>query len=108
MPGLKYDEGKPEFDRLSYEALGELNAVHKFGDGKYEKGNWKQGIEATRLLNAACRHIFKAMSGEMFDSESGLYHVAHAGVCCEMVIHFMKNPEQYKDFLSEISEEGDK
>jgi hypothetical protein len=96
--GTKNDTGKPEYDRLSFQALGQFNAVHKFGDKKYNKGDWKEGLHFTRLLNAVIRHTSAMLSGELFDKESGLLHSAHAGVCLEMVTHFLLNHQEYKDF----------
>ncbi len=96
--GIKHDEGKPEYDRLAFDALGAFNDVHKFGDSKYARGNWKQGLHLSRLLNAAIRHISATLNGDLFDSESGKLHTAHAGVCLEMVTHFLLNHEKYKEF----------
>ena len=99
MAGKKYDKGKPEFHRLSFQALGEFNRVHEAGDNKYEEGNWRQGLEVVRLLNAAIRHISKIMDGELIDSETKTLHSANAGVNMEMVTHYMLHPKQYKKYL---------
>lgn len=93
MGGMKHDEGKPEFDRLSPQALGACNGVHKYGDNKYEKGNWKKGLEVTRLVNAAFRHLYAVLDGELVDPESGLLHTAHAMANCEMLTHYLINHE---------------
>ena len=100
MAGLKYDDGKPEFDRLSFQALGEFNKVHKAGDTKYEDGNWRQGLQITRLLNAAIRHISKILDGELYDGETKTLHSANAGVNLEMVTHFLLNSEEYKKYIN--------
>lgn len=97
--GMKSDEGKPEYDRLSWESIGYFNSVHKYGDEKYEKGNWRKGLHVTRLANAAIRHISSILSGRINDEESGLLHSAHAGVCLEMITHMLLHPEQYKEFI---------
>lgn len=99
--GMKNDEGKPEFDRLSFEAISCINEVHKYGDSKYEKGNWRKGINKTRLINAAIRHLSAILRGEQLDQESRLLHSAHAGACCEMITHYYLHEEQYKEFLED-------
>ena len=99
MAGKKDDTGKPEFDRLSFEAISVMNAVHKFGDSKYEEGNWKEGLHIRRLLNASLRHIFQTISGNFMDSESGLPHVAHAAVNLEMVLHYLIYHDKYAKFI---------
>lgn len=97
--GLKDDTNKPNFDRLSFQALGEFNKVHEAGDSKYAEGNWRQGLAITRLLNAAIRHITKMLDGELIDSETKTLHSANAGVNMEMVTHYLLNREKYKEFL---------
>lgn len=96
--GTKNDTGKPEFDRLSFQALGIMNAVHKFGDEKYEKGNWRKGLHFTRMCNAAIRHISAIMNGQLFDEESKMMHSAHAAVCMTMLTHYLANHDIYKNF----------
>lgn len=104
LGGTKHDEGKPEYDRISFEAIGHFNAVHKFGDEKYEKGNWRKGLHITRLCNAAVRHISAVLSGNFKDGESSLLHSAHAGVCLEMITHFLLHKDKYKEYI-DIEEE---
>ncbi len=97
--GTKSDEGKPEYDRLSFEALGVINKVHKHGDSKYAKGNWKKGLHISRLCNAAIRHISSVLSGELFDKESGLPHSAHAACNMEMITYFLLHREDYEEYI---------
>lgn len=96
--GTKDDTGKKEFDRLAWDAMSAINDVHKFGDNKYEPGNWRKGLHFKRLINAAIRHLTAVLSQELFDKESKLLHTAHAATCCEMLTHFLLNHEKYKEF----------
>jgi hypothetical protein len=100
MSGLKNDNGKPCFDRLSFQALGEMNKVHEAGDKKYEEGNWRKGLDIKRLCNAAIRHISQFLDGELRDSETHTLHVANAAVSLEMVIHMLLNEETYKEYIN--------
>lgn len=97
--GKKFDEGKSEFDRLSFQALGEFNRVHQAGDKKYNEGNWREGLEIKRLINAAIRHLTQLLDGELVDSETKTLHSANAGVNCEMITHFLLNQELYRDYV---------
>ena len=99
MTGKKDDSSKPRYDRLSFQALGEFNRVHEFGDSKYEEGNWRLGLDVTRLANAAIRHLTKLLDGQVVDEETGINHAAHAGVNCEMLVHYYIHAEEYKDYL---------
>lgn len=98
--GMKFDDGKGEFDRLSFQALAEMNKVHKAGDSKYAEGNWRQGLDIKRLLNAAIRHITAIMDGELTDPETKTLHSANAAVNLEMVTHFLLNKDKYKDYIN--------
>lgn len=76
--GIKNDDGKPALDLIPREALEGLGRVLAFGAKKYSAGNWAKGIEYSRLIAAAIRHISAYASGEDTDPESGLSHVHHA------------------------------
>ncbi len=88
----KFDTDKPDtaiFPPLSF--IG-ISRVLGMGKRKYGSHNWRGGIEYSRLLGAALRHIFAYLGGEDVDPESGLSHIHHAA--CNLV------------FLGEFIEEG--
>jgi len=78
MKGIKHDNQKVKLDLIPTEALNGLGAVLTFGHNKYGRANWANGIEFSRLLSAALRHIAAYNSGEDTDPESGLCHIDHA------------------------------
>ena len=78
MKGIKYDSEKPQLDLIPAEAVIELGKVLTFGQSKYGRANWANGIESSRLLSAAFRHLQQFNGGEDLDPESGLSHVSHA------------------------------
>lgn len=55
--------------------------VLTFGAKKYDAHNWRGGIEYSRLIGAALRHLTAYNDGEDKDPESGLSHLAHLGCC---------------------------
>lgn len=80
--GVKHDGGKPRWSLLPWRVLEEVVDVLEFGARKYAPDNWQKVPDAhRRYVDAALRHVFKWVSGEKLDPESGLPHVAHA-VCC--------------------------
>lgn len=97
---IKHDEGKTDLSQISYELLEGLAKVRMFGEKKYAKDNWKKGFRITRSLSACLRHIFKFLSGETLDVESGLCHLFHAVACLEHAIWDMtyhpENDDRYK------------
>lgn len=88
--GLKYDQEKPRMDLLDSEFLEYVASVLGFGAKKYKEHNWRGGINYSRLIGAAYRHLGAINRGEDTDAESGLPHVAHLG-CCVMFLSWMMN-----------------
>lgn len=76
--GVKFDANKPSLDLIPLEALIGLGNVLTFGAKKYKRANWASGIEYSRLISAALRHLMAFNAGEDIDPESGLSHVDHA------------------------------
>ena len=76
--GKKFDQGKPMISLIPVETL--LGEAAVFGDGilKYGKHNFRQGLDHTRPLDAAVRHILAILNCEDLDPESGRPHVYHA------------------------------
>lgn len=74
-----YDEGKPPLACLPPEGLRAVARVQEYGHKKYgDFWNYRKGMEATRQMSCAMRHILAYMDGEDLDPESGEPHLAHA------------------------------
>jgi hypothetical protein len=95
--GLKYDDGKPPLDLLDTYALTQVARVLAFGAGRYGRHNWRAGIEWSRVIAAAMRHITKFNDGEDFDSDTGISHLAHAICCCMFLLNYTVNHKQLDD-----------
>jgi len=92
--GLKYDVGKSRLDLLPCSALMAMGEVMAFGAKKYDAHNWRKGLAWSRCAAAALRHIFQWLGGETNDRESGLNHLAHAGVnICFLLEYAQSKPE---------------
>ncbi|AUO79274.1 hypothetical protein [Salinibacter phage M31CR41-2] len=89
--GVKYDAGKPSPARLPSRAVFEVSRVFKHGAEKYDEtdklhdNNWRQGMNWSRLMDAALRHIYAFKQGEDLDRDSGMSHIAHA-ICSLMML----------------------
>ena len=79
--GAKLDGGKPLAGRLLgmfSNALWEGSEVGTFGAKKYSEGGWQSVPDGMKRYDDACmRHWLKRHSGEEYDSDSGLLHLAH-------------------------------
>lgn len=79
--GMKHDQSKEPLSLLSRTWLLGVSSVMAFGAKKYAPNNWRKGIERTRLISAALRHILAYNEGEDTDPETGLSHLDHASCC---------------------------
>ena len=86
--GKKHDNNKPRMDLIDPAFLEGLAEVLTFGAKKYDAHNWRSGIQYSRLIAAAYRHLGAINRGNDVDSESGLPHVYHLA-CCVMFLSWM-------------------
>jgi hypothetical protein len=74
-----YDDGKAPLANLPWAAVREMSMVQAYGHKKYgDFNNYKKGMEVSRNLSCALRHIAEYMEGHNQDAESGLNPLAHA------------------------------
>lgn len=97
LTGKKYDDGKPRLDLLSTTWLRGVGSVMGFGAKKYAANNWRGGIEYSRLIAAALRHITAFNDGEDLDPETGLSHIYHASCCLMFLGEFVEKRKDLDD-----------
>lgn len=85
---LKESKGKPRTDLLPIDSTMEIVKALSFGALKYEAHNWRKGMPWSEAYASLLRHTFKWWSGEDTDVESGLPHLAHAGVWIHFLLHY--------------------
>lgn len=77
--GRKYDNGKPRWSLLPWEAVEEVVKVLTHGAEKYEDDNWKRVPKhRDRYISSTMRHFTKWILGEKNDPDSGFNHLACA------------------------------
>lgn len=84
----KFDQEKPRMDLLDPDWLEGVAKVLTFGAEKYSPNQWRKGIQISRLIAAAYRHLGAVNRGEDIDPESGELHLYHAS-CCLMFASWM-------------------
>lgn len=95
--GTKHDNGKADLSIVPIEAVEAMARAFTFGSRKYSRGNYKLGIESTRTLAAALRHIMAFCGKEENDPESGLSHLDHALAAIAMTVYNLKHNKQMDD-----------
>lgn len=91
---VKHDQDKPRTDLLPPLALLEVAEVFGYGAKKYASYNYMLGMNYSRLIGAALRHLFAFIAGEDTDIETSKSHLAHC-VCC--ILMLMENVRLHKD-----------
>ena len=95
--GTTFDQDKPPMALLEPEFLTGVSKVLGFGANKYSSHNWRNGINYSRLISAAYRHLGAINSGEDIDPESGLAHSYHLGCCVMFLAALMKHRPDLDD-----------
>lgn len=75
---IKHDEGKPQYSDLPVLTLRSVTKAFNYGQKKYGKFNYTNGLEWLRYYDACQRHLSSWLMSEDIDDESGNYHVDHA------------------------------
>ena len=94
---IKNDGDKLRLDLLPVRPLLDVGKVLTFGAKKYSERNWEKGFAWSRPYAATLRHLFAWWSGETYDPETGLNHLAHA--LCEIMflLEFSYTHEEMDD-----------
>lgn len=88
MEAVKFDTGKAPLGLIPRSALTAEAQVLAFGAKKYAKHNWRGGMDWSRMVDAALRHITAWNDGEDVDPETGISHLAHARCCLGFLIEY--------------------
>lgn len=87
---IKNDCGKADMALLPTVALEQTAYAMMDGEGKYGRYNYleKGGMNWTKLISAANRHIGAFNNGEDFAKDSGVHHLGHAAANLMMLLHY--------------------
>jgi hypothetical protein len=98
----KFDSSKPPLGMIPTSALIEDALVLRFGAEKYGRDNWRKGMDWSRLIDAALRHITAFNDGENRDPESGCHHLAHARCCLAFLLEYSATHPEKDDRATSI------
>ena len=96
--GKKNDQQKPDLTDIPKEAMWRMGEAFTYGQKKYGKSNFRQGMLVSRTLAAAIRHIYQHLDGETIDPETGnTTHLGHAMASLAMAIYNLENNPHLDD-----------
>jgi len=103
--GKKFDGKKPRVDLIPPEfTIGTADAL-TFGGKKYGEHNFKEGIQYSRLLGAAKRHIELELANVGVDGDSKLDHWKLACASLAMYAFMVRNRSAMDDRFQYTDEE---
>ncbi len=68
-----------------------------FGARKYDRFNYRKGIEYSRITDSLRRHTLAFLQGEDIDPESGLHHTKHMLANVAMLEYMRLNKPEMDD-----------
>lgn len=88
-------EGKAPLHLVPMQIVEDIAWVRKMGTDKYkDPDNWMK-VPMMHYLDAACRHLHKALANPFAkDSESNLYHIHHVACNIAFICDMMKRVEK--------------
>ena len=115
LPGMKYDEGKPNLSLVFggfNKALLDVGYIGTFGARKYTPNGWKD-VENLyeRYSSALLRHMFAAMSPrvkDIYDDETGRLHLAHVAWNALALTEHMLKAIDYDKYNAEALVQSEK
>lgn len=84
--GKKNDFGKLDYSLVSKNSMDAISSALMYGAAKYQRYQYLSGFPYCRLLAALGRHLHQLQSGEDYDPESGLHHMAHIMANGQMIL----------------------
>lgn len=95
----KFDNSKPPLALIPAAAMEEEAKAFADGREKYGQWNFKSGLEVTRTLSAAMRHIEEVLKGGAIDPDSkhGCHHLGAARAELAMALDTLLNHPEFDD-----------
>ncbi len=95
--GIKHDKHKLKLSLIPTQLINGVGEVMTFGANKYSKNNWRNLDDPTRYLDALMRHLEAYRSGEEFDEETGLPHLAHLATNAGFLLWFDEERSTWRE-----------
>lgn len=101
---IKLDNGKAPISLIPAEFIEGVAQGFAYGGKKYGVNNFRKGLNHSRCLDAAFRHLLAFTRGERFDPESGLAHLFHAGCSLAMLAYMQQHYPELNDIHEQVKD----
>lgn len=88
LKAKKYDNAKPDLSLVPRASMDAIARAMGYGATKYGRDNYLEGMEWSRMIAAAMRHLTAFNERQELDSESGLSHLDHALACLAILAEY--------------------
>lgn len=96
--GKRYNNGKIRYDLVPTYSQKQYAKVLTMGAEKYGDRNWEKGLPWMKGCVASLeRHLEAFKSGEDYDEESKLLHMAHVMTNASFIVEFYKTHPEFDD-----------
>lgn len=101
---LRYNDGKTKLSLIPPFVIEQLGKVLTFGACKYERNNYRKGMEWSKMMDSTMRHLNAFWAGEDLDPESGLPHLSHAMANISFMLEYTRIFPQGDDRIKKYLE----
>jgi hypothetical protein len=85
------------FGLIPQAPLFELARLYQLGADKYSPRGWEKGMEYSRVIDAAYRHLGKYLSGERYDAVDGQHHLAAVAWAAFAIMEYERTHPELDD-----------
>jgi hypothetical protein len=96
--GYKHDDGKLDWSLLPWSPIIALVKLFMVGAKKYDRDNWKKGMDYSRCYNALLRHLTVWWNGERIDPETKCHHLTSVMWCALVLLYYEMAGKAYEHF----------
>ena len=94
---MRKDEGKNQLGLISPLATEVMGNILTKGAIKYEKHNWRKGMDWSRCIDSLKRHLLAFEKGVDIDEETGLEHLGHIMVNAMFLLEYQYTHPELDD-----------
>jgi len=97
MRADRFNQGKPKFSLLPFDALEALATHFTRGAEKYSARNWERGMPYSEVVDSLMRHLSAWWQGETYDKEGFRHTTAIAWNAIALLTYDLRGMSKWDD-----------